>query len=255
MESTQKQQVRALLKAIETGAAEPVQCINPQHYKQHNLSAADGLSGFGELLQQLPPNSAKVDTVRLFEDADYVFAHTVYDFFGPKIGFDIFRFEDGFITEHWDNLQKTPSLANPSGHTMTDGSTEVKDLDKTSTNKDLVKHFVEDVLVNGTMNKLPQYFDGDTYIQHNPGIPDNLSGLQRAMSDWANHGVTMHYDRIHKVLGEGNFVLVVSEGNMDSFHSAFFDLFRVENGKIAEHWDTIQDIPAKNFWKNDNGKF
>ena len=37
------------------------------------------------------------------------FLHTDYNFFGPKIGFDIFRFEDGKIVEHWDNLQETPA--------------------------------------------------------------------------------------------------------------------------------------------------
>ena len=65
----------------------------------------------------------------------------------------------------------------------------------------------------------------------------------------------MKYDRIHKVLGEGNFVLVASEGSFAGQHSSFFDLFRVENGKIAEHWDTIEAIPAKDQWKNSNGKF
>jgi hypothetical protein len=34
-----------------------------------------------------------------------------------------------------------------------------------------------------------------------------------------------------------------------------FDIFRFENGKIAEHWDTIEEIPARGAWKNDNGKF
>jgi len=65
----------------------------------------------------------------------------------------------------------------------------------------------------------------------------------------------MKYDQIHKVLGEGNFVLVVSEGHLGGKHSSFYDLFRVENGKIAEHWDTIEEIPTKQQWKNNNGKF
>ena len=57
------------------------------------------------------------------------------------------------------------------------------------------------------------------------------------------------------VLGEGNFVLVVSEGHLGGKHSSFYDLFRVENGKIAEHWDTIEEISAKTDWQNNNGKF
>lgn len=243
-----------LLKAIETGASEPVGYINPNNYKQHNLGAEDGLAGFGKLLSQLPKGSAKVNTVRVFQDGDYTFSHTDYNFFGPKIGFDIFRWEKGQIVEHWDNLQET-AKANPSGHTMTDGATEVKDLDKTEQNKKLIKAFVEDILVNGKMDKLAGYFNGDNYIQHNPNIPDQLSGLGKALGEMAKVGITMKYDKIHKVLGEGNFVLVVSEGHLAEKQSSFYDLFRVENGKIAEHWDTIEEIPAKENWKNNNGKF
>src|SRR5215216_534096 len=117
-ENYRKQQVIDLLRSIETGQQEPIGVINPEQYIQHNLSAKDGLQGFVELMAQLPPNSARVNTVRVFQDGDYVFAHSEYDFFGPKIGFDIFRFADGKIVEHWDNLQETPVGANPSGHSM-----------------------------------------------------------------------------------------------------------------------------------------
>src|SRR5205809_1236347 len=184
--STKKQQVINLLKAIETGAAEPVAVINPNKYIQHNLGAEDGLAGFGKLLRQLQKDSAKVNTVRVFEDGNCVFAHTDYNFFGPKIGFDIFRFEDGKIVEHWDNLQEKQSSLNPSGHTMIDGTTEIKDLDKTEANKTLVKNFVEDILVNGKMDKLAAYFDGDNYIQHNPQIPDTFQDLVQHLKHLAN---------------------------------------------------------------------
>lgn len=65
----------------------------------------------------------------------------------------------------------------------------------------------------------------------------------------------MKYHTTHKVIGEGNFVLVLSEGQFAGKHVAFYDLYRVENGKIVEHWDVIQDIPPKESWKNQNGKF
>lgn len=254
MKTSNKQKVVALLKALETGETEPVKVINPDKYIQHNLQVADGLEGFAAFASILPKGETKVNTVRVFQDGNYVFAHNEYNVFGPKIGFDIFRFEDGKIVEHWDNLQETQP-ANPSGHTMIDGATELKDLDKTEANKTLVKNFVDDILVNGRMEKLTGYFDGDTYIQHNPYIGDGLSGLGKALEEWAKQGITMRYDKVHLVLGEGNFVLVVSEGDLGGKHTAFYDLFRVENGKIAEHWDTLETIPSKDQWKNNNGKF
>ena len=250
-----KQQVEALLRSIETGDHHAAECISQAQYTQHNLAVGDGLAGFGAVLSQLPKGSARARPVRVFQDGDFVFAHTDYDFFGPKIGFDLFRFEQGKIVEHWDNLQSTPAQANPSGHTMIDGPVTPTDLDKTEANKSLVRTFIEDILVNGRMEKLAGYFDGDNYVQHNPQIGDGLSGLGSALNAMAEQGITMKYDRIHRVLGEGNFVLAISEGNLAGTHSAFYDLFRVEQGKIAEHWDTIEAIPVRSEWKNENGKF
>ncbi len=252
---SQKRMVRDLLGSIETGDPGPAASINPNRYTQHNLGAADGLAGFGALLSQLPKGSAKVDTVRVFEDGDFVFSHTDYNFFGPKIGFDIFRFQDGKIVEHWDNLQEKPAAPNPSGHTMMDGQAEATDLSKTEANKSLVRAFVEDILVNGRMDKLAGYFDGDRYTQHNPQIGDGLSGLGAALEALAKQGISMKYDRIHRVLGEGNFVLVVSEGSFGGAHTSFYDLFRVSKGRIAEHWDVIETIPPRDKWMNGNGKF
>lgn len=251
----QKAQVVALLKSIESGDPAPAAVVNPNKYIQHNLSVGDGVAGLGAALAALPKGSARVNTVRAFQDGDFVFTHTDYNFFGPKIGFDVFRFENGKIVEHWDNLQETPAKPNPSGRTMIDGTTALTDLDKTEANKSLVRAFVDDILVNGRMNKLAGYFDGDNYIQHNPGVADGLSGLGVALEAMAKAGVSMKYDRVHKLLGEGNFVLVISEGQFGGKHVAFYDLFRVQAGKIAEHWDVIEAIPPRAEWKNGNGKF
>jgi predicted SnoaL-like aldol condensation-catalyzing enzyme len=254
MATTHKAQVVALLKSIETGDSAPVSSINPNKYIQHNLAVGDGLAGFGAVLQALPKGSARAHTARVFQDGDYVFAHTEYNFFGPKIGFDVFRFENDKIVEHWDNLQETAKL-NPSGRTMVDGTTAVIDLDRTAPNKAIVRSFVDDILVNGRMDKLAGYFDGDNYLQHNPAVADGLSGLGAALAAMAKAGVSMKYERVHKVLGEGSFVLVISEGQFAGKHVAFYDLFRVQANKIAEHWDTIEPIPPQSEWKNANGKF
>ncbi|WP_083476223.1 nuclear transport factor 2 family protein [Lacinutrix mariniflava] len=254
MELSVKDKTIAVLKSIETGDKEAVSYINSTNYKQHNLAVGDGLAGFGALLALAPADGFKVNTVRAFEDGDYGFAQTEYDFFGPKIGFDVFRYENGQIVEHWDNLIET-AAANPSGHTQTDGTTTITDLDKTEANKTLVANFVNDILVNGKMEKLTGYFDGDNYIQHNPNIGDGLSGLGQALEAMAKQGITMEYTTIHKVLGQGNFVLTISEGKFAGQPTSYYDLFRVENNKIAEHWDVMETIAAEADRKNTNGKF
>ena len=254
-EQVQKQQVVDLLKGLETGQAPSLGYINPEKYIQHNLAARDGLKGLEEFLAQVPPNTVKVNTVRVFQDGDHVFAHSEYDFFGPKAGFDIFSIEDGKIVEHWDNLQEIPAAPTANGHSMTDGPTDASDLERTQENKELVRQFVDAILVNGKLDQLANYYDGDNYIQHNPQIADGVTGLMQALNFMAEHGVTMRYDKIHKMLGEGNFVLVVSEGMYSEQPTSFYDLFRVENGKIAEHWDALETIPPETEWQNQNGKF
>ena len=253
-EPSNKEKAVAVLNSLETGDESAIGYINPEKYIQHNLAVGDGLAGFGEVMAHAPEGGFKAKVVRAFTDGDYVFTHTEYDFFGDKVGFDVFRFEDGLIVEHWDNLlEKTP--LNPSGRSQTDGPTEVGDLSATAANKELVSRFIDDILVNGKMNLVTQYFDGDQYIQHNPAVADGLSGLEQALEAMAKQGVTMVYDKVHKVLGEGNFVLAISEGTFGGQATSYYDLFRVENGKIAEHWDVMEPILPESEWKNTNGKF
>ena len=65
-------------------------------------------------MQNAPEGGFKANVIRVFEDGNYVFTHTKYDFFGPKAGFDVFRFEDGKIVEHWDAIQQIPENFEPS---------------------------------------------------------------------------------------------------------------------------------------------
>lgn len=254
MDLTNKEKVVALLNSFNTGDKTPISYINPSKYVQHNLAVGDGLAGFGEVMKHAPEGGFKANVIRAFEDGDYVFTHTEYDFFGPKIGFDVFRFEDGLIVEHWDNLIEV-APPNPSGHTQIDGVTDIADKDKTEANKKLVEDFINDILVKGEMAQVGNYFDGDNYVQHNPAVGDGLSGLGAALKAMAEQGIIMKYDKVHKVLGEGNFVLAMSEGEFGGKHTSYYDLFRIDNGKVAEHWDVIEPILPKAEWKNENGKF
>ena len=250
-----KDKVIALLNSIETGDQSAVGYINPTKYIQHNLAVADGLAGFGEVLMALPKNSAKVNVVRSFQDGDFVVTHTDYNFFGPKVGFDIFRFEEGKIVEHWDNLDAKAADLNPSGRTQLDGATEITDLDKTFENKALVSDFVETVLVKGGFDHLTRYVSQDTYLQHNTQVADGLEGLGNAIEAMAKQGIFMVYKQLHAVFGQGDFVLSVSEGTFGGDSVTYYDLFRVSDGKIVEHWDVIEPILPEEQWKNDNGKF
>ncbi len=257
MELSNKEKVIALLNSFNTGDQTPVSYINPNKYIQHNLAVGDGLAGFGEIMHNAPEGGFKANVIRAFQDGDYVIAHTEYDFFGPKAAFDVFRFEDGQIVEHWDNLAEVAS-PNPSGRTQFDGATDISDKEKTIANKKVVETFIHEVLLNGKMDNLNTLVNPTNYIQHNSAVADGLDGLGAALKYFAENDMVMIYDKVHKVLGEGNFVLTMSEGKFGKApgdHVAYYDLFRLEDGQIVEHWDVIQPIPTKSEWKNENGKF
>jgi len=153
MTVAKKDQIRALLKSIETGDTEAVAVVNEARYVQHNPHTHEGSEGLADLFVRLSKTSPRVEIVRAFEDGDFVFAHTEYDFSDENVGFEVFRFEDGRAVEHWDDIQSRKG-PNPSGHTMTDGPTDASDLDRTEANRRMVRAFAEDVLVHHRLEKL-----------------------------------------------------------------------------------------------------
>jgi len=254
MTAAKKDQIRALLKSIETGDPGPVAVVNEAKYIQHNPQTHEGSEGLAALFKRLSKTSPRVNIVRAFEDGEFVFAHTEYDFASRKIGFEIFRFEDGRAVEHWDNIQARQG-PNNSGRSMVDGPTETVDLGQTESNRAFVRSFVENVLIDGQLDRLTDYIDEDTYAEHNSRLVDGVPALRSALKASDKGGRHIDYQRVYRVLAEGNFVLCVSEGNIGGVHSAFYDLFRVAEGKLVEHWDTTEKIAPRSEWKNDNGKF
>lgn len=250
---------KALIESFASGDTSVADELLTDDYIQHNLAYGTGKEAFKGSIEYLAsaPVKTTVDNIRAFEDGDYVFLHTIYNFAGAgeQVAFDIFRFdENGKIAEHWDNLASLTE-PNPSGHTQTDGTIEIKDLNKTEENRELVKNFLYDVMQGNNLDKTPEYFDGDTYIQHNSAIADGVSGLNEALAALAEQGIQMIYDETHMILAQGNYVLAVSEGTYGGEHTSYYDLWRVENGKIAEHWDVMETIADESTWANDNGKF
>ena len=232
------------------------QLLAPE-YIQHNPAVPTGAAPILGFIPALKDSGIVVTTHRVIAEGDLVVLHNTYEnaqLFGAEtlVAFDVFRVEDGKLAEHWDNLQ-VPGAPNASGRTMVDGETEVRDLDKTAENKALVSGFVRDVLQGADPAKITEYVSTEGYLQHNPQVADGLDGLGAALAAMAAAGMAMRYDETHLIVAEGNFVFTASEGAMGDAPTAFFDLFRVEDGKIVEHWDTVSEIPSE--MAHENGKF
>jgi len=256
--TTQIQNALALINTFATGDTEKAASLLNPDYIQHNLAYGTGKQAFVSAVEGLAqaPVKTTVQNIRAFEDGNKVFLQNVYNFAGAgeQVAFDVFRFDqDGKIIEHWDNLaEKTP--ANPSNHTQIDGTLAKKDVDREAT-RETVKNFISDVLMGKHAEKTPDYFAGDAYIQHNSTIADGLSGLGTALEALGKQGITMVYDKNYFVLADGDYGLGMSSGSFGGKATTYYDLFRVEDGKIAEHWDIMEDLMPETDWKNDNSKF
>lgn len=243
----------ACIRSLETqDTAAFLAYAGEDNYIQHNLSFPDGRATVIGAMEAGQLAGTTVTIHRVFSDDDMVFLHNEYMFLGEhEAAFDVFRFENGLIVEHWDNLQLWAE-PNPSGRTMVDGPRFADPNADTEACRAVVQGFVNDVLIGGDFDGINAYFDGDNYIQHNPNIADTLTALFQALG---GGGPAMVFQTNHQLLASGDFVLSMTEGMLGETPTAFYDMFRVENGVIAEHWDVIQTIPPQDEWLNENGKF
>ncbi|MDG4795747.1 nuclear transport factor 2 family protein [Micromonospora sp. WMMD1082] len=215
-------------------------------YIQHSAYASGGLDGVRQMLQYLPPGF-RYDLHRVIADGNHVALHGTFHGFGPMplIAFNVYRVEDGRLAEHWENL--TPVVDETvSGTSQTAGVAQVDDLHATDDNRRLITHLMEAVLKGRPTGAVAEFFDTEHYIEHGPGSGTALGVFG------GDEGVRRH-DTLHKVIAEGNFVLTLSEGRSGATPTAYYDLFRVEDGKIVEHWDVVSEI--KSDLPHSNGLF
>lgn len=256
---SKKESVGTFLGAVLKNDPATMRELANANYIQHNPFIPTGLEPFIQMLPVLQENGTTAENIRMFQDGNYVFMHNSWNNAQPfgaeqMVSFDIIRVdEQGKVAEHWDAMTAVVKET-ASGRTQTDGPTVATDLDQTAKNKASAKAMVEDILMGKNPSKITDYISAEQYDQHNPGIKDGLAGIIEAVEYLTAQDNMFKYTKIHKVLGEGNFVLTVSEGVWSGKQQIFYDLLRFENGKAVEHWDIIQEIPTENL-ANNNGMF
>lgn len=253
---TPKELVAALFTAafVDHDPEAARQLVTPD-YIQHNPQVQTGAEGLMGLIPIVAQSGMTVTTHRMLAEDDLVVLHSTFSNAGllgadTIAAFDIFRVQDGRVAEHWDNLQPIPETT-MSGRSMTDGPTQITDLDQTEANKQLVLGFVRDVLGGAAPEKAPEY--AEVYMQHNPNLADGIEGLLAGTKTWADQGFVITRFEPQIVVAEGNFVFVASDATVSGQPWAFFDLWRVENGLIVEHWDVVS--PTVDSTLHENGKF
>jgi len=234
------------LTGIERYFAEP--------YIQHRTDVGDGLvelRGFlANILKERPTFSTHI--YRAISDGDMVMLHSVY-VGSPRAegellaAFDLFRFKHGRIVEHWDalTLQGAPNL---SGHSTVDGPAAIADLQKTEANRGMVTRFVDTVFVRRQVDRAGEFIDDKRYFEHALLGKDGMEAFKAKTRSNPKVGY-----KVHRILAEGNFVVVEAEaGGGTQVH---YDLYRLQAGKVVEHWDVQSAVPPRSTWKNNHGPF
>ena len=227
-----------------------------QRYTQHSAGVADGVEGFVEFFEPFIDRNPKreIEIVRAIEDGRYVFLHvyqSLNDGAAQWVTTDLFDTnEDGKIIEHWDVISPFEGPG-PSGHTQVDGTSEISDVALTEYNKGRVRLFMAEVLQNGDFDNFDDYVAEDL-IQHVVGLQDGREAMRYRIEEAQDAGV--QWECVFKLIGEGNFVVSYSKSVMDEEAVAVFNIWRLSEGRIVEHWSNVETIAPRSEWAN-SGKF
>lgn len=120
-------------------------------------------------------------------------------------------------------------------------------------NKKAVVEFYDRALNQKDFEAAAPYF-GSRYVQHNPNAADGIEGF-KAFLGFLREKFPQSRSEIKRVLADGDYVIlhVHAVRTPGERGSAIVDVFKLENGKIVEHWDVVQPIPEKS--ANGNGMF
>ena len=248
--------INLYLEGIKEGKVEAVKEYSGSRYTQHSTGVADGVQGFIDFFKDFlkRTKSRDIRVIRTIEDGNFVFVHVYQDIDNGDakwVTTDMFDTDkNDKLIEHWDVISAYVEKENSaSDNDMILGDYEIKDLDRTEENKALVRSFITEVFQNKKHNNLEKYVSSEKYIEHNPNFPDGIDTLKQLLATQ-----DFNYDFIFKILGQGNHVVSYSKAIFNGTELAVFDIFRIENGKIVEHWDNMEQIPPIESWAN-NGKF
>ncbi len=255
MPTAREHAIDLYMRGIRDGDARAALDLNTgERYTQHSTGVQDGKEGFiaffEPFLERNPVRDMRI--VRALQEGPLVFVHAYQNLNEGQaewVTMDFFDSDDsGKIVEHWDCIEAF-TASNPAGRSSVDGPTEITDLDKTASNKAHVQDFIQTCLVSGDAEKAAGFVNG--YIQHHAHLGDGIDGLAGLVND---PEIALKYLETPLMVAEGNFVAALSRVRFSGNELCVADLFRLEDGKIVEHWDVIEPVPPKAEWAN-SGKF
>lgn len=211
-----------------------------ESYIQHSTGVKTGKDGFKDFFEDFIKRNPQRDiqVVRTIVDRNFVFLNVFQNLNNGEaqwITSDIFRIDSNYrVIEHWDVIDSYEQTEND----LIFGDFEIVDVAKTEQNKMMIRTFMTEVLQNQKYTLIDTYCD-ENIIQHSKLIQNKIENYVRYL---ITHSV--EYDFIFKVIGQGNYVAAYSKVYIDQTPFAVFDVFKIVDGKIIEHWDNKEQIPS-----------
>ncbi|SEO80930.1 nuclear transport factor 2 family protein [Mucilaginibacter sp. OK283] len=237
---TNKQKVLSFYKLIVgQRKAELIPEFVLENYKQHNPTVPQGRAGITGMINYLktlppPPEGAKSPIVRAIQEGDMVVAHLDIQFMGKRmVVIDLFELENGMLAGHWDAIQEIPDQTGLI-ITASNGTAEIDAAASAEKSKQVVNAFYQAIL----HKKMPAELLKADYTEHDPAVTNTGKSLDEYLLN--DHNREM---KIHRVIAEGDFVMVQSQFKRGGKGFVFYEIFRVEADKIAEHWSVEQAVP------------
>ncbi len=242
---------RLYLEGIRDGNVRgAVESYTGDRYTQHSTGVRDGVEGFVEFFEPFVERNPvrDIEIVRSYVDGRFVFVQAAQSLNNGEarwVTTDLFDTDgNGKIVEHWDVIHALGGEG-PSGHTQIDGAVEITDLHRTEENKAVVRRLLTEAFCESPTAEFSEFISSDTYINHNPDAPDGLDSLVAMDKGARERGETLYYRQIHRIIGQGNFVVSFAHQVWNSIDYAAFDIFRLEGGLIVEHWDNVETLPPE----------
>jgi predicted SnoaL-like aldol condensation-catalyzing enzyme len=255
------------------------ECIEARHldltskyqsedYIQHNINVPTGRAGFVEFFSRLGPPVNPIparlssDPVVQFAKGDFVLL--VWEREAPDPAdesrtykynaYDLMRIENGKVQEHWDYALKMPGVRRGGGPNGTDfGALEFNYSDAERANIEIANVEFKDILQYGHV-ELAEQVMAPGYIQHNPNVPTGRDGFVQFFSRFANpEPIRPEWkDEPELIIASGPYVFYMFERTLpdpdyanSTYPGFWFDMVRVEDGMIQEHWDSAMKNPPR----------
>jgi predicted SnoaL-like aldol condensation-catalyzing enzyme len=108
-------------------------------------------------------------------------------------------------------------------------------------NKKMVVDFYQSLFGDKNIAVIDSFVAED-YIQHNPMVADGRQALKDAVQKWFAGAPKEKVDFQH-IGADSNLVFLHTRSHFGDKTMSVVDIFRIENNKIAEHWDVMQEVP------------